>query len=115
MTDKQNNQIKSWFIFALAAFVGLAFRSLPIAVLICLLTVSLRDRDSEWAYAKEFAEKYRYIVYPPLLTMVGFALFLVYRSVVYRTRLTLGEALFPFVFVLPLMIIFEYKLYKKNA
>jgi hypothetical protein len=115
MTDKQNNQIKSWFIFAIAAIIGLAFRSMAIVVLISLLTVSLRDKDDEREYIKELTAKYKYIVYLPLITLVGFAVYLVYRAIVYRTRITLGEVLFPLIFILPLMIIYEYKLFRKNA
>ncbi len=115
MTDKQSNQIKSWFIFAVAISVGLAFRSTAIAVVICFLTIPLRDRDNEWDLARELAEKYKYLVYPPLFMMAGFAVFLVYRSIVHRTRITLSEIFLPFIFILPVMIVFEYKLFRRNA
>ncbi len=121
MTDKQNNQVTSWFISALAlliAFVALIFKfyiGVYIGMFIIFLTIPLRDRDAEVEYVKEFAENYKFLVYPTFVLIAGYVIFLVYRSIVHRTRVTLSEIFIPFILLLPAMIVYEYKLFKKNA
>lgn len=116
MTSKQSNQVTSWIIFAIGGIVGFVYHPY-IGMIIVFLAAPLRigERDNESEYFREFCSKYKYLVYPSMVIMLGLVVFLLYIQLTNRVDLNIKEVLIPIIVFVPVAIFFEYKLFKKNA
>lgn len=120
MTSEQSNQIKSWVIFAVAIIAVIVLSRITVYLgyvgfLILFLAIPLRDKNKEAEYLKEFSNQYSYLVYPSFGLMIIFVGFLIYFSAVHRVEANFIEVLLPLIIVMPVLLFFEYKLFKKNA
>jgi len=121
MTSRQSKQVKSWVIYATALIFTLIcfyldfYIGLGIAFAIICLSLPLRDGHEEWEYFTEFSKQYPYLVYASIGLMFIQVGYLIYSAAAYRLRVTLEDALLPLLAFLPIIIFFEYKLFKKNA
>lgn len=116
MNNKRSIQIYYWFMYVFALAVGAIF-NFAIGWLLMFSTLAVRETLNENKFGKQFMSENAVLVFICTALMLFFSLKIFYISVFTESEnnMEIWEYLLPLCWFLPVVVVYEYELYKRNV